>query len=55
LNEWHLGLRKPGTGLPAELLDQLIGRRLVRAVACGQFLTEDDFAAPMVRELQGHS
>lgn len=55
LNDWHLGLRKPGTGLPAELMDRLIGRRLVRAVVRGQFLAEEDFAAPMVRELQGHS
>lgn len=55
LNEWHLGLRKPGTGLPAELMDRLIGRRLVRAVVRGQFLAEEDFASPMVRELQGHS
>lgn len=53
LNDWHLGLRKPGTGLPAELLGRVVGQRLARAVSRGQFLVEEDFAAPVLRKLQG--
>ena len=53
LNDWHLGLRKPGTGLPAEQLVHVVGRRLLRSVTRGQFLAEEDFASPLVRELQG--
>jgi N-acetylneuraminate synthase len=44
LRESHLTLRKPGTGIPAERLPQLIGRSLVRAVAAGEFLNEADLA-----------
>ncbi len=37
-----LGLRKPGTGLPAERLPELIGARLTRALEAGQILSEAD-------------
>jgi len=39
----HLTLRKPGTGIPAERLPELIGRRVTRAVKSGQFFEEADF------------
>jgi N-acetylneuraminate synthase len=55
LNDWHVGLRKPGTGLPADLLGRVVGQRLARAVTRGQFLAEEDFASPVMRELQGQS
>ncbi len=38
-----LAVKKPGTGIPAERLPELIGRRLRRAVKSGQFLEEADF------------
>lgn len=41
-----LGTRKPGTGIPAARLDELVGRRLERAVARLTPLSENDLAAP---------
>lgn len=43
LEEAHLTAKKPGTGLPAKRLPELIGRRLKRAVTRDTMLTEDDF------------
>ena len=40
----HLALKKPGSGLPAQRLSELVGRRLRRAVFANQLLAEDDFA-----------
>lgn len=37
--------KRPGTGLPANRLAELIGRRLVRAVAADKQIEEDDLAA----------
>jgi N,N'-diacetyllegionaminate synthase len=37
-----LGLRKPGTGIPADQMTSLIGRRVVRDIAAGEFLREAD-------------
>jgi N,N'-diacetyllegionaminate synthase len=37
-----LALRKPGTGIPADHLPQLIGRRVRRDIAIGEFLRESD-------------
>lgn len=34
--------RKPGTGIPARRLDEMVGRRLRRACAADAFLKEDD-------------
>jgi N-acetylneuraminate synthase len=42
LNEINLGLRKPGTGLPAERLADLYGRRLRRALIAGTLIAEED-------------
>jgi len=44
LNEKNVGLRKPGTGLPAERLPELYGRKLRRPVTAGTLLSEDDLA-----------
>jgi N,N'-diacetyllegionaminate synthase len=38
----HLTAKKPGTGIPAARLRELIGRRLKRAVAADQLLAEAD-------------
>jgi N-acetylneuraminate synthase len=40
-----LALRKPGTGIPADQLPRLIGRRVRRDIAPGEFLRESDVAA----------
>ncbi|MEZ5353285.1 MAG: N-acetylneuraminate synthase family protein [Bryobacteraceae bacterium] len=43
--DWaHLTVKKPGTGIPAERLESLIGRRLSRRVEAGQFLAMEDLA-----------
>lgn len=42
LKSEDLGLRKPGTGMPADRLPELIGARLTRALEAGQILTEAD-------------
>ena len=38
----HLGARKPGTGIPASQLHELIGRSLSQSVNAGEFLKEVD-------------
>ena len=38
----HLLIKKPGTGLPPGRLDDVVGRRLLRAVAADQLLTAED-------------
>jgi N,N'-diacetyllegionaminate synthase len=38
----HVALKKPGTGLAPERLHEIVGRRLVRAVAADQLLSADD-------------
>lgn len=40
-----LALRKPGTGIPADQMHSLIGRRVVREIAAGEFLRETDVEA----------
>ena len=42
LEERHLTLKKPGTGIPASRLDDVINRRLARAVAANALLSDDD-------------
>jgi N,N'-diacetyllegionaminate synthase len=39
----HLAMKKPGTGIPAERLPELVGRILKRAVAADALLQEADF------------
>lgn len=38
----HLGARKPGTGIAANRLHELVGRSLSRSVSAGELLKEDD-------------
>jgi N,N'-diacetyllegionaminate synthase len=38
----HLAIKKPGTGLPPDRFDEVIGRRLARAVTPDQVLVADD-------------
>ena len=38
----HLGPRKPGTGIPASRLPDLVGRSLSRSVSAGELLKEND-------------
>lgn len=38
----HLSIKKPGTGLPPDRLEEIIGRRLVRPVAVDQVLAAED-------------
>lgn len=40
-----VGLRKPGTGLPASRLPEIVGRRLHHAVPAGHLLTPEDLEA----------
>jgi N-acetylneuraminate synthase len=43
LTERDLTVKKPGTGMPAAKLKEMLGRRLKRAVAVDASLAEDDF------------
>jgi len=43
LQESHLTVKKPGTGIPAARLHNLIGRKLRRAVEADALLSEEDF------------
>ncbi len=40
----HLTVKKPGTGIPANRLHELIGRRLVRSIARDEILNEEDIS-----------
>ena len=42
LSAEHLTAKKPGTGIPAARMRELIGRRLKHAVAADQLLAEAD-------------
>jgi N,N'-diacetyllegionaminate synthase len=42
LTRAHLAIKKPGTGLPPERIDEIVGRRLTRAVAADQLLSSED-------------
>jgi N-acetylneuraminate synthase len=46
LAESDLAVKKPGTGIPADRLHELIGRELRHAVAADQLLEESDFLSP---------
>ncbi|MEO1237603.1 MAG: SAF domain-containing protein, partial [Planctomycetota bacterium] len=39
-----LTVKRPGTGLPASVLGELVGRRLARAVAGNRLLRDEDLA-----------
>lgn len=44
--EAHMvAVKKPGTGIPAARLDEVIGRRTARAIEADRLLAEDDLAA----------
>jgi N-acetylneuraminate synthase len=42
LRREHLTVKKPGSGISADRLPDLVSRRLTRAVAAGEFLAESD-------------
>jgi N,N'-diacetyllegionaminate synthase len=42
LEDKHLGLRKPGTGLPADRLPKILGRKLRHSVVAGTLLCDND-------------
>jgi N,N'-diacetyllegionaminate synthase len=42
LTREHLLIKKPGTGIPPDRLDHVLGRRLARAVTADQLLVPDD-------------
>lgn len=44
LSSEHLAVKKPGTGIPAGRLPELIGARVVRAIEADELLSEADFA-----------
>jgi N-acetylneuraminate synthase len=42
LESGHLALKKPGSGIPADRLPELLGRRVRRQIAADQLLSEED-------------
>jgi N-acetylneuraminate synthase len=42
LQDRHLALKKPGTGIPANKMQDLLNRRLKRSVPADYMLTEED-------------
>ncbi len=42
LEKEHLALKKPGSGLQAELIEKIIGRCLIKDVTIDQLLSLDD-------------
>jgi N-acetylneuraminate synthase len=43
LRSEHLAAKKPGSGIPAERLPEIVGRTLKRAIAADTLLSEADF------------
>jgi N,N'-diacetyllegionaminate synthase len=46
LDESHLALKKPGTGISAQRLPELIGRKLRRSIQADELLQESDLTEP---------
>jgi N-acetylneuraminate synthase len=44
LKETDVALKKPGTGIPAARLSEIVGRKLARTVTANTLFSEDDFA-----------
>ncbi len=44
LERGHLAMKKPGTGIPASRIDEVVGRRLARPVEADHVLVEADLA-----------
>ncbi len=42
ISESHLAFKKPGTGIPANRVAEVVGRKLVRSVAANTLLREED-------------
>lgn len=42
ISQDHLIVKRPGTGIPPKLMDQVVGRRARRAIAADQVITWDD-------------
>jgi N-acetylneuraminate synthase len=42
LSQDDLTLKKPGTGIPAARLPEIVGRKLKRALAADELITEED-------------
>jgi N,N'-diacetyllegionaminate synthase len=45
LRETHLAAKKPGTGIPAERLREIVGRTLRRNVVADEMIREEDLGA----------
>jgi N-acetylneuraminate synthase len=45
IGEGHVAFKKPGTGIPADRLGDVLGRTLRRAVAADEMIREDDLIA----------
>jgi N-acetylneuraminate synthase len=45
LSESHLAAKKPGTGIPAERLREIVGRTLRRSVVADEMIREEDLGA----------
>ncbi|MFM7050939.1 MAG: SAF domain-containing protein [Planctomycetota bacterium] len=50
-----LEVKRPGTGICASRLDEMVGRRLARAVAADRVLHEADIACPCARRPRGEA
>lgn len=46
LERKHLTLKKPGTGIPAKRIDELVSRAIKRPVAANSLLQEEDLESP---------
>lgn len=49
LNYEHLTLKKPGSGIPADRIDDLIGRRLLRDITADALIKETDLEEKEIR------
>jgi len=45
----HVAIKKPGTGLPPDRLEDIIGRRLARPVTADQVLAAEDIEGLAIR------
>ena len=44
LDDSHIIIQRPGTGLPGKDLPKILGRKVRRSIKCGQILKMSDFA-----------
>ena len=42
ITEQDLDVKRPGTGLPPEMIKQIVGRKIIRDISCDELILKED-------------